>query len=59
MGKKMHRGGFRSIFLAVCFELHHGYRCVICLTWLSATQCAHVLDAATLGERQVHSEAMV
>ncbi|KAM6503454.1 hypothetical protein JOM56_000397 [Amanita muscaria] len=21
------------------------YRCVICLTWLSTTQCAHVLDA--------------
>ncbi len=35
------------------------YRCVICLAWISTTECAHVLDAATQGEPQVRSEVMV
>ena len=35
------------------------YRCVICLTWISTTECVHVLDAATQGELQVHSKVMV
>jgi len=35
------------------------YRCVICLTRIETTQCAHLLDAATQGELQVRSEVMV
>ena len=35
------------------------YRCVICLAWISTTECAHVLDATTQGELQVRSEVMV
>jgi hypothetical protein len=35
------------------------YRCVICLYSVGTTQCAHLLDAATLGAHQVRSKAMV
>jgi hypothetical protein len=35
------------------------YRCVICLASIDTTQCAHLLDAATQGQLQVRSEAIV
>ena len=35
------------------------YRCVICLAGIDTTQCPHILDAATPGELQVRSEAVV
>ncbi|KIL59436.1 hypothetical protein M378DRAFT_169225 [Amanita muscaria Koide BX008] len=35
------------------------HRCAICLTWLSTTQCVHVLDAPEPGEYQGRNEAMV
>ena len=34
-------------------------RCVICLTWSQTSQCAHVLDAASAGQIQVRSGAVL
>jgi hypothetical protein len=47
--------GIPSFSQSVKNTIHniYSYRCVICLTMVRTSECAHIIDAATLGLQQV------
>jgi predicted restriction endonuclease len=37
----------------------YNYRCVICLHYAHTSQCAHIIDAASVGQQQVGNEIVI
>jgi hypothetical protein len=55
-------GNSQSTFsqsVKVKIQKTYDYRCVICLHSTGHNQCAHIIDVATAGERQVGSEMVM